>query len=125
MALSLSYFLGKFYPYLSSSVHSSSLLKRFKVSHARLLCLDRQLISFNSYRTESTVSITNTCYVNVRRFQICHFCAILTKREFRRQVLGKIVSIKFHENSPGGSRVVPRGRADRHNEVNNCISNFC
>jgi len=114
VALSLSYFLGEFYHYLSSSVHSSSLLKRFKVSNARLLCLDRQLSSFSSYRTENTVYNTNTKYVNVRRFHACNFCTILTKREFHRQVLEKkIVSVKFHENSPGGAELFHvAGRTD-------------
>ena len=114
------------YPYLSSSFHCSSLLKTFKVCHARLLCLDRQLFGFSLYRTENAFSITKTKYVNVRRCHACYFCTILTKREFHRQVLEKKnVSVKFHENSPGGSRVVQRSRTDRHNEVDSCVSHFC
>jgi hypothetical protein len=42
--------------------------------------------------------------------------------EFSRQISQKYSSIKFHENSSSGSRVVPCGRTDgqtgRHDEAN-------
>ena len=118
VALSLSY------PYLSSSFYCSSLLKRFKVCNARLLCLGRQLFDFSSFRTENTFSITNTKYVNVRRFHACYFCTILTKREWHRQVLEKKsqckISRKFARWEPNCST-----RPDRHNEVDSCVSHFC
>jgi hypothetical protein len=40
------------------------------------------------------------------------------KLEFSLQVFGKSSNIKFHENPSIGSRVVPCGQADRHNEAN-------
>jgi len=32
--------------------------------------------------------------------------------------------MKFHENHPHGSRVVPNGQTDRRDECNNCVRNF-
>jgi len=42
---------------------------------------------------------------------------ILMKPEFYEQIFERSRSIKFRENSSSGSRVVPCGRADRHDEV--------
>jgi len=44
-------------------------------------------------------------------------CQILTKLEFSWQICGKSPNIKFHENPSVGSRVVPCGQADRHDEA--------
>jgi len=44
---------------------------------------------------------------------------------FSRQIFEKYSNIKFHENPSRGSRVVPRGRTDRHDEVNSRFSQFC
>ena len=52
-------------------------------------------------------------------------CQILKKLEFSRQILEKYWNIKFHENPSRGSRDVPRGRTDRHDEVNSRIPQFC
>jgi hypothetical protein len=40
------------------------------------------------------------------------------KLEFSRQIFEKYSNIKFHENQSSGSRVVPYGRTDRHDEAN-------
>jgi len=40
------------------------------------------------------------------------------KLEFSQQYSEKYSNIKFHENTPSGSRVVPYGRTDRHDETN-------
>jgi hypothetical protein len=42
----------------------------------------------------------------------------LIKLKFSPQIFEIYSNIKFHENSSSGSRVVPCGRTDRHNEVN-------
>jgi len=47
------------------------------------------------------------------------------KLEFSQQIFEKYSSIKFHENTSSGSRVVPCGRTDRHNETNSRFSQFC
>jgi len=39
-------------------------------------------------------------------------CPILMKLEFPRQFFEKYSNIKFHENPPSGSRVVPSGQTD-------------
>jgi hypothetical protein len=45
------------------------------------------------------------------------------KLEFSRQIFEK--RIKFHENPPSGSRVVPLGRSGRHDEANSRFKQFC
>jgi len=47
------------------------------------------------------------------------------KPEFSQQIFGKSSNIKFHENQSSGSRVVPHGQTDRHDEANNHFSRFC
>jgi hypothetical protein len=39
-------------------------------------------------------------------------------------VFGKLLNIKFHENQFSGSRVVPSGRTDRHDEGNSRFSQY-
>ena len=38
------------------------------------------------------------------------------------QIFGKYSNIKFHENKSGGSRIVPCGRTERHDEANSRFS---
>jgi len=45
--------------------------------------------------------------------------------EFSRQIFEKYINTKFKENSSSGSRVVPCGRTDRHDEVNSRYSQLC
>jgi len=46
------------------------------------------------------------------------------KLEFTRQISEKYSNTKFHENPSSGSRVVPCGRTDRHDEANSRFSQF-
>jgi hypothetical protein len=46
------------------------------------------------------------------------------KLEFCSQIFEKQSNIKFYENLPNGSRVVPRGRTDTHDEANSRFSKF-
>jgi hypothetical protein len=41
------------------------------------------------------------------------------------RILEKFSNIKFHENPSSGSRVVPCGQTDRHDEANSRFSQFC
>ena len=43
------------------------------------------------------------------------------KLDIFRQIFEKYSNIKFHENPSSGSRVVPRGQTDRHEEANSCF----
>jgi hypothetical protein len=52
-------------------------------------------------------------------------CQSLTKLEFVDRFSKKYSNIKFHENLFIGTRVVPCGRKDRHDEANCSISQFC
>jgi hypothetical protein len=54
----------------------------------------------------------------------CYSCQILMKLEFYRQIFEKYSNIKFHENTSSGSRTVPRGGTDRHDEAKTCFRNF-
>jgi len=47
------------------------------------------------------------------------------KFEFSRQNFEKWSNIKFRENLCSGSRLVPWGRTDRHNETISRSSQFC
>jgi len=47
------------------------------------------------------------------------------KLELSRQFFEKCSSIKFLESSFGGSRVVPCGLKDRHDEAESRFSQFC
>ena len=51
-------------------------------------------------------------------------CLILMKRDFARQFFEKYSNIQFNENPSSGSRVVPCGRTDRHDEANSRFSKF-
>jgi len=42
---------------------------------------------------------------------------MLMKLEHFRQIFEEYSNIKFHENPPGGSRVVPRGRTDARTDM--------
>ena len=52
-------------------------------------------------------------------------CPMLMKLEFSRQNFGKCSNIKFHQNPSSGSRSVPCGQKDRHNEDNSHFSQLC
>jgi hypothetical protein len=52
-------------------------------------------------------------------------CHILITLESFRQVFEKYSITKFHENPSSGSRVVPRGRTDTHDEAQSRFSKFC
>jgi hypothetical protein len=47
------------------------------------------------------------------------------KLEFSEQIFEKYSNIKLRENPSSGSRVVPCGRTDRHDEANSRFSQFC
>jgi hypothetical protein len=46
------------------------------------------------------------------------------KLEFSRQIFEKYSNINLHENQFNGSRVVPCGQTDRHDEGNSRYCNF-
>jgi hypothetical protein len=46
------------------------------------------------------------------------------KLEFLGQILGKKLNIKYNENPPSGSRVVPCGQTDRQTDVTKLIVAF-
>jgi hypothetical protein len=45
-------------------------------------------------------------------------CHILMTLKFSRQIFEKYEDIKFHENLFSGSRFIPCGRTDKHDEAN-------
>jgi hypothetical protein len=46
----------------------------------------------------------------------CYYCRISIKIEFPWQTFEKYANIKFHENSSGGSRVLPCGKPDKQTD---------
>ena len=59
-------------------------------------------------------------HLNVTRYS----CQITRKLEFSRQIFETHTNIKFHENPSSGSRVVPCGQTDRHDEAKSRFSQF-
>ena len=49
----------------------------------------------------------------------------LVRIEYSLYIFEKSTSIKFYENPPNGSRDVPCGQADGHDEVSARISQLC
>ena len=49
----------------------------------------------------------------------------LMKLEFSRQIFKKYSALNLVKNPFTKSRVVPRGRTDRHDEANSRFSQFC
>jgi len=47
------------------------------------------------------------------------------KLELSRQILEKHSNVKFRKNPSSGSRVVPCGQTERHDEANSRFSQFC
>jgi len=54
-----------------------------------------------------------------------HFCQILIKLQFSRQIFEEYSDIKFHDNPSSGSRVGTCGRTDRYDEANSRFLRFC
>jgi len=52
-------------------------------------------------------------------------CQNIIKREFRRQMFEKSSNIKFNKNPSSGSRVVPRGRTEKHTDITRLSDAFC
>ena len=52
-------------------------------------------------------------------------CHVLMKLQFSRQDFEDYSDIKFHENPSSVSRLVPCGRAYKHDEANSRFSQFC
>jgi hypothetical protein len=53
-----------------------------------------------------------------------YFCPILTKFELSRQILIKVLNIKFHGNPFGGSRAATSGQTDRRTDMTKLIGAF-
>jgi hypothetical protein len=52
-------------------------------------------------------------------------CQILIKVEISRQIFGKSSTTKYQENPSSGSRVVPFGQTEGHDEPNSRFQQFC
>ena len=52
-------------------------------------------------------------------------CQVITKLEFSLQIFERYSNIKFNKNTSSGSRVVPCGRTDWHDEANSSFSLLC
>ena len=51
-------------------------------------------------------------------------CGILMKLEISQHIFEKFSNIKFHQYLSSGSRVVPCGQTDGHDEADNGFSQF-
>jgi hypothetical protein len=61
----------------------------------------------------------------VLMYSTLNSCPNLMKLEMSRQIFKKYSNIKFYKNAPSGSRGVPCGRTDRHDEANSSFLQFC
>ena len=62
-----------------------------------------------------------TVFIKITRY----LCRVLIKTDFSRQIFAKSSNIKSHQSPSSGSRVVPCGRTDRHDEAKCRFSQFC
>jgi len=90
----------------------------------------RGLIFFTTLVWNISHSKTNSGIYYHKRTQVlkwstCYYCQILIKSLCSTQIFEKHRNVKFHENPSSGSRVVPCGQTDRHNEANCHFSQFC
>ena len=56
------------------------------------------------------------------KYRYC--CQILMELEFSRHIFEKFSHTQFHENPSSGSRVVPCGRTDTHDEAHHSFCQF-
>jgi hypothetical protein len=64
-------------------------------------------------------------YILVFAWSTRHYCLILMKIEFSRQIFEKHSNIKFNEDPSGGSRVIPCGQKDGRADMTQRIVEFC
>jgi len=62
------------------------------------------------------------CYQ--RRLMVLVERHIVMKLKFYRYILEKCFNIKLHENPSSGSRIVPSGQTDKHDEANSRFSQY-
>ena len=85
------------------------------------------ILCTNLSETFLIIRRTKRDIINVRRCSCevpvisCHF---LIRIEFSRKIFEKYTNIKFRRNPSNGSRCVPRGWTDRHDEANSRFSKF-
>jgi hypothetical protein len=58
-------------------------------------------------------------------YSTLYSCQISTRLEFSPHIFEKHWYNKLHENPSSGSRVVPCGQTDRHDEANGHFSKIC
>jgi hypothetical protein len=73
---------------------------------------------------EKVSEILSSC-THVFEWSTVYSCQMLIKLIASRQIFLEYTNIKFHENPSSGSRVVPCGRTDVHDETNSHFSQFC
>jgi hypothetical protein len=69
------------------------------------------------------ITLQRAIIINVGRSSQ-YSCQILMKLEFSRHIIEKFSNINFHKNLFSGSRVVPCGQTDGHDEANSRLLQF-
>jgi hypothetical protein len=137
------YALACMYPCLRSTQRVCAILCRnlwpLSPPHFSTLCHKR--CNFRTYFLNircvlilSTTFVQNTSHSKQNLARYCHkwknvfmsntryFYRILTKPRFSQQIFKCSLNIKFHQNPSSGSRVVPCGRTDGHDDANSRFS---
>jgi hypothetical protein len=96
----------------------------------------RKLLNIKCVLNFSTTYVSNISHSKNNWARCCHECVqlftwstryacqILIKLGFSRHIFEKCSNIKFHKTPSNGSRAVPCGQTDRHDEANSCFSQF-
>ena len=107
------------------------------LSHTRVDFREKKITEHKSVLTFSATSVWNiphsknnwTTHIHKCTFVftciISYSCQILMKFVFSWQIFEKHPNIKFRQNLPHGSRDVPCGRKDSHDERHSRVSQFC
>jgi hypothetical protein len=63
-------------------------------------------------------SVVGAIWILVLNLAFCAYsCPILMKLKFSRKISEKHANIEFHENTSSGSRALPNGQTDGHDEA--------
>jgi hypothetical protein len=96
--------------------------KVFDIKHVDFLRLVSEI--FLLLRGIQRDSFLNALYARLRVSSRYSY-RILVETETSRQFSEKVSNIKFHENLPRWSRVLSRGRTERHGEANSRFPQHC
>jgi hypothetical protein len=117
--------------YFSTLSHKWCDFRKTVTEHKMCVLIFCTTFVWNVSHSKKNLARYGQKYRNVFVYSTRYFCRTLIKVELLRHIFEKVSNIKFHQNPWTGSRVVPCGRTDGHDEAwnwaaaNNRFSKFC